>query len=209
MYNKIIFDLDGTLLNTQSGIVNALKTALSERKFKLSDDEILKKFVGPPIHESFMKYFDLTYEQAKENVCYFRKIYSENCMFDACLYDGIYDLLENLKKQNKKLAIATNKSHNNACRIIEHFKLDKYMDFYMGSDMDGKLKKSDIVLKCIEKVNSKKSDCVLIGDSSHDETGAKIAGIDFIPVSYGFGFKDRGYKNIFELKEKLLLQEHS
>lgn len=190
LYKYILFDLDGTLLDTTQGVIDAVKITITQYGFSMPSDEILKSFVGPPMQKSMAETFNLDKETALQVANDFRANYKKYSLYKAELYTDVIEMFEKLCNKGFKIAIATNKSHENAEGIIKHFGLDKYCDFYMGSDLTGKLTKADIVEKCIEVLNADKKQTVLIGDSEFDLIGAKQAGIDFLGVTYGFGFKN-------------------
>ena len=203
-YSTILFDLDGTLLNTTEGVIDAVKRTILELNLAMPAPDTLSKFVGPPMQESFEKYFYFDKEKALKAANLFRQNYKVHSLYKAELYPGVLALLRELKELNKKIAIATNKSHNNAVSIINHFGLDKYCDFVLGSDLEGKLTKTDIIKQCLNHLNSNANEAVLVGDSEYDYTGANTAGISFIPVSYGFGFRNKGCQNVEELSMLLM-----
>lgn len=190
MYKYILFDLDGTLLDTTQGVIDAVKITITQYGFSMPSDEILKSFVGPPMQKTMGEVFDLDKETALLAANDFRANYKKYSLYKAELYPNIIEMFEKLIDKGFKIAIATNKSHENAEGIIKYFGLDKYCDYYMGSDLAGKLTKADIVEKCIEMLGADKAQTVLIGDSQFDLNGAKQAGIDFVGVTYGFGFKN-------------------
>lgn len=198
MYNTVLFDLDGTIINTTTGVMKAVEITLSQLNLCLSDPKLLSKFVGPPMQSSMMKYFDMTPKQALEAANQFRANYLKHSLFDAQLYPGALKLLSGLKTAGYRIAVATNKSHDNAIAILTHFGVAEYCDFMMGSDLTGKLKKADIVLACLDALNADKEDAVLVGDSDLDAEGAEHAGIDFIAVTYGFGFQNKADLDSFQ-----------
>lgn len=212
-YKAILFDLDGTLLDTTNGVLEAVIKTIKTLNLQMPSKKIIKTFVGPPMQDSFKKYFNQDDELALKSANLFREIYKET-LFNAKLYDGVLELLNKLKENNFKIAIATNKSHDNAINILKQFKIFDYCDFAMGSDLNGKLKKSDIIKQCLDNLNINNKDSVMIGDSIIDAIGAKIVNIDFIAVTYGFGFKKNDNfddvnkvnvcKNIYELQKYLL-----
>lgn len=189
LYKYILFDLDGTILDTTQGVIDAVKITITQYGFSMPSDEILKSFVGPPMQKSMAETFNLDKETALQVANNFRANYKKYSLYKAELYPNIIEMFEKLIDKGFKIAIATNKSHENAEGIIKYFGLDKYCDYYMGSDLAGKLTKADIVEKCIEVLNADKKQTVLIGDSEFDLVGAKHVGIDFLGVTYGFGFK--------------------
>ena len=188
MYKNILFDLDGTLLDTTEGVIEAVKITINDLGLKMPDNNTLKSFVGPTMQSSFEKYFNQDKQTALINANLFRDNYKKHSLFIAKPYNRVFELLDFLKNHGYKLAVATNKSHQNAMDILEKFKIMSYLDFALGSDLDGKMTKTDIVNICIEKLNANKEETILVGDSNADFIGAKEAGIDFIAVTWGFGF---------------------
>lgn len=191
MYKAILFDLDGTLLNTTRGVISALKKTLKELALTIPPEEEIKKFVGPPMQLSIKNYYGFDSDKALEVANIFRKNYKGKYLFDADLYPNVKESLESLKSKKIKLAIATNKSHDNAVELLKKYEIDQYCDCIYGSDLDGKLQKADIIKKCLETMAVSKTKAVYIGDSIFDLKGAQKVGIDFIGVTYGFGFRSK------------------
>lgn len=200
MYKNILFDLDGTLLDTSIGVLKAVKVTILQLDLKMPSNEILQKFVGPPMQESFEKYFNLSKMEALKTANIFREIYKDS-LYEAKIYDGAIELLERLKAKNCKIAIATNKSHDNAINILRKFNILDFCDYAKGSDLEGKLTKTDIVKECLCHLKAKKEESVLIGDSIVDAKGAKESNIDFIAMLYGFGFKSNSDLNNIQYKK--------
>lgn len=188
MYRGVIFDLDGTLLDTTIGVVHAVKKTLNQSSLIKPEYIKWEQFVGPPMQDSFQKYFAMDEEKALGLANIFRGIYRKDSLFMAEVYSGVYELLALLRKNNYKIAVATNKSHENALEILNKFGIMEYCDYAKGSDLDGKLKKTDIINLCMQQLNIKYSELLCIGDSKYDLEGAKKLNIDFLAVTYGFGF---------------------
>lgn len=188
MYKGIIFDLDGTLLDTTEGVVEAVEITLSQLGLEKPKGIELKQFVGPPMQDSFQKYYCMKFDDAMKAANIFRNYYKEFSLFKAGLYNGVFELLELLKKNNYRLAVATNKSHENAVAILEKYGISQYCDFIKGSDIEGKLKKTDIINICINKLDIMSRELLYIGDSIYDLQGAQNSKLDFLGVTYGFGF---------------------
>lgn len=206
-YKAVLFDLDGTLLDTTEGVVAAVRKTIMEHHLPMPDDIALKAFVGPPMQESMRNKFGMDEEMALLVANDFRKNY-RSTLFQAKLYDGVPVLLEQLHDSGIKTAVATNKSHQNAMEILERFGINELCDFARGSDLEGRLNKKDIIDICIEVLNCKKNETVLVGDSIYDLQGADEANIDFIGVTYGFGFsrtttahKSRQYVMVDDLQQ--------
>lgn len=189
MIKKVIFDLDGTLLDTTEGILESVKFTANELGYpELSYKEILN-FIGPPIQISFKKYYECNEEKAQAAANLFRKYYKGVALLKAKPYEGIYELCERLEENQIKMAVATYKREDYALTLLKHFHFDKYCCSIHGADNNNVLKKEDIVQLCIKEIGGSSSDSVLIGDTIHDAMGAAKAGIPFIAVTYGFGFK--------------------
>lgn len=205
-YDCVIFDLDGTLLNTELGIVASLR----EMTAQLSLPPILlseySRFIGPPIEQSVKEYFTLDDGRVAQAAKAFREVYTTHYLYDAEPYDGIVDLLEKLHRADIKSAIATYKRHDYAVKVIEHFGLDKFCCPCLGSNAEG-TSKSAIIQTCLSELNADISRSVYVGDTEHDRVGAAENGIDFIGVTYGFGFKPNGTKVSVEKLTELLLME--
>ena len=191
-YKLAIFDLDGTLLDTSQGVLNAAKAVIIEKGWIMPNAEILRSFIGPPIQDSFAKHYKLTEQDAKEAAGVFRKYYKEKHLLEAISYDGIYDTFDFLISQGIKVAVATYKREDYAQKVLCHFGFDKYTELLYGSDFEGKLKKVDIIKKVIHDSNVQNyEEIVMIGDSYHDALGAEQIPVDFIGVTYGFDFRTK------------------
>ena len=190
MYKAVVFDLDGTLLDTTSGVIYAVELTIKQLGLPRPADEVLKTFVGPPMQLSFEKHFGMEKERALECANLFRANYRDHSLLIAELYPGAMEVLAYLKDKGYKIALATNKSHDNAMAILKHFGVAEFCDFMMGSDLAGKLKKADIIQKALDAIGVDAEDAVYVGDSIFDYEGAQKVGMDFIGVTYGFGFRE-------------------
>jgi len=189
MYKAVVFDLDGTLLDTTPGVIYAVKYTIESLNLPMPQEETLKEFVGPPMQLSFENKFGMNKDDALKAANLFRANYKEHSLLKAELYSDVLDVLKYLKGKKYKIAVATNKSHDNAMEILRHFGIADYCDFMMGSDLGGKLKKADIIRESLTALKVEAKDAVYIGDSMFDLEGANAVGMDFIGVTYGFGFK--------------------
>ena len=189
MMRAVIFDLDGTLLDTREGIVESARYAAKRLGFPELPYETWLTFVGPPIQQSFMTHFSCDGETAQRAADLFRDYYKTKALLKAAPYDGIYALCEKLKANGIKMAVATYKREDYALMLLRHFGFDRYCDPMHGADNNNILKKEDIVRLCLEELGIRESESVLIGDTIHDAAGARNAGIPFLAVTYGFGFR--------------------
>lgn len=192
MYTTILFDLDGTLTDPGEGITNSVAYSLKKFGIDVTDKKELYKFIGPPLVDSFMKYYGFSEEKAELAVEYYREYFRDTGIFENRIYDGIHELLAEIKASGRKIVLATSKPEEFAKRILVHFELDKYFDVAAGATMDtSRSKKSDVIKYALELCgNPDKTQTVMIGDRKHDIIGAKQNGLDSIGVLYGYGDYD-------------------
>lgn len=192
-YNIVLFDLDGTLTDSGEGIINSVIYSLKKRGITEDDREKLKCFVGPPLEESYIRYYGFNDIESKKAVEYYREYYQEKGIFENNLYNGIENLLLNLKNNGKKLILTTSKPEYYAEKIVRYFKIEKYLDGVIGSNMDGTLTdKKELIEKVLETKcsRSNKSEIVMVGDRKYDIIGAKKNEIKSIGVLYGYGTRE-------------------
>ena len=188
-YDAVVFDLDGTLLDTSEGIGRSVAYVIKTMKYPEVSDEVMRTFIGPPIQRSFARVFGLDQDEANAAADMFRARYKESDILLARPYDGIFDTIRSLSKAGVRSAVATYKRQDYAEKILVHFGFDKVCDVICGSDLEGKLTKKDIIVNAIRKLGvSDKSRAVMVGDSDNDAIGAAECGVDFIAATYGFGF---------------------
>lgn len=188
-YQNIFFDLDGTLLDPGEGITNSVMHALKYYDISVADRSELYSFIGPPLWESFEKYFGFSREKADEAVAHYREYYREKGIFENKVYDGLFQMLDELKKRGHRLYVATSKPQIFARRIIAHYGLEGYFDFVGGSELDGtRVKKGDVVAYVAQQAEGFTAEnTVMVGDREHDVFGAKENNIACIGVLYGYG----------------------
>ena len=192
MYNTVLFDLDGTLTDPGEGITKSVAYALRKYGIEVADRSELYMFIGPPLVDSFMKYYDFSQEEALKAVEYYREYFRENGIFENRVYDGVEDMLRALCASDKKIVLATSKPEEFALRIIEHFGLKKYFTVVAGASMDSsRSKKGDVIAYALSMCeDSDKNTTVMVGDREHDIIGAKENGLKSIGVLYGYGSED-------------------
>lgn len=189
VYNTVLFDLDGTLTDPAIGITNSVSCALKKWGIEVSDRSELYKFIGPPLVDSFCKYYNFSKDEAEKAVVYYREYFADKGLFENSVYDGVIEMLTELKNRGKRLIIATSKPELFSKRILEHFALDGYFDFLAGATMDSsRVKKADVIAYAMKECNIfDVSDVIMIGDREHDILGASAFGMDSIGVLYGYG----------------------
>lgn len=186
----ILFDLDGTVTNPQEGITNSVAYALEYFGIRTEDNSTLNKYIGPPLRQSFMEYAGLSEEQSHIGMIKYREYFGPKGIYENKVYEGIPELFEKLKAEDKKIILATSKPWIYAEMILEKFELKKYFDFVSGSELNGvRTNKADVIKYAIDKYNIPINNAVMIGDREHDIIGAKKNGLKTIGVLYGFGNK--------------------
>lgn len=188
----ILFDLDGTLTDSQEGITKSVAHALKYYGIEVEDRAQLNCFIGPPLVDSFMKYFGFTKEQAYEATERYREYFGVTGKFENRVYDGIPQMLQRLKDVKKTLIVATSKPELYAKQIIEHFDLAPYFKEVYGADMEGnRVNKDDVIRYALKAENiTDLQDVIMVGDREHDVIGAKKCGIEAIGVLFGFGSRE-------------------
>lgn len=182
----ILFDLDGTITDSGDGIINCALFALEHFHLPLPDRETMRAFVGPPLHETFVK-FGVPEDRADEAVAVYRERYIPTGMFENKPYPGVDELLSSLKNQGHKLLIATSKPEWMAVDILKHFGLDKYFDSICGATMDTSRTSKDAVIGYLLSKNDTAENMIMVGDTEFDVLGAAKHNIPCIGVSWGYG----------------------
>jgi phosphoglycolate phosphatase len=192
MYSVILFDLDGTLIESEKGIKNSFRYTFERLGLSEPTDEYLNNFIGPPLHSSFRDILGFAEERAAHAVEVYREYFSKKGVLENRLYDGIANLLQKLKSDGKKLIVATSKYELYALQILENLGIMQYFDFAAGSLKNGdRGTKSEVISYVLNKCGiTDLNSAVMVGDRMHDTEGAKEVGIDSIGVTFGFGTRE-------------------
>ena len=189
-YELVIFDVDGTLLDTTEGVLSAVKYTIAQFGFAPLSDAQLRRFIGPPIQNSFADAYGLKGDILQDIAMVFRNEYKEHTLLQAMPYEGIYDVFAGLQERKIKTAVATYKREDYALTLLKHFHFDSYTDIMHGADHENRLKKSDIIKLCMQESSvSDLSKVVKEGDTDNDAQGEQALGVDFLAVSFGFGYQ--------------------
>lgn len=189
---QILFDLDGTLTDPMIGITKSVQYALRAYGIQVERLEDLCPFIGPPLRDSFMKYYGFSPDQATEAIWKYREYFSVTGLYENKEYAGIKEMLAALRDEGKKLYVATSKPELFAKKILEHFQMAEYFTFIGGASMDEtRVKKGDVIGYVLEENQiTDLSQVVMVGDREHDVIGAKEAGIESVGVLYGYGSRE-------------------
>lgn len=191
-YRVVLFDLDGTLTDPKPGITRSVQYALRRLGIVVDDLERLTPFIGPPLAESFRRYYHLSDADIVRAIASYREYFGVTGLYENAVYPGIPALLETLTQQGATLAVATSKPTTYAERILTHFDLTHHFALVAGSNLDGtrtaKVEVIEHALATLPRAEQlQRAACVMIGDREHDVLGARAAGIASIAVAYGYG----------------------
>lgn len=191
-YQAVIWDIDGTLLNTEEGLVAAYQYTIEKLKLPHKTAEEIKGFIGPVPQVVFQEKFMMNSKDAQAAADIFRNRYKNFELFRAVPYAGIMEVLRKIKSAGIKQAVATNKRQDYAVDICRYFGIDDYCHPILGPDNVNTKTKSDFIKECVSRLGVEKA--VMIGDTNGDKNAAEEAESDFLGVNYGFGFKrENGY----------------
>ena len=189
-YRLIMFDLDGTIADTSEGVIHCVKYTEEKLQLRNLSEDIYKKFIGPPTGDSYSRYYGLTGEALDRAVQAHKTYAVRHGIYEATLYPGIRELLDSLTADGVTLAVVTLKLRESAEKMLKHFRLDGYFDV-VAAAAGTESKKSDLIELCLEKVGISREDAVMVGDSEYDRIGAMESMVDFLGVTYGFGFHSK------------------
>ena len=199
----IMFDMDGTLVNSGTSITNTINhVRINLGLEKMEKSYILENLNDPNVNSA--QFFYGTQEFTLQQKDLFEDYYSKNCLIELALYEGIAKLIDDLS-QEFTLAVATNANSFFAKRMLDHLEIGKYFKTILGYDSVSKPKPHpEMVNKILDKHSMKKENAQLIGDSHKDILAAKNAGVDSVLVNWGFSNHDRdAIETIEELEKKI------
>ena len=199
----ILLDLDGTITDSGEGIIKSVQYALEKLGIEERDMAVLKRYIGPPLNESFVRFHGMNEQDSLKAVAYYRERYAVKGIYENKLFEGITEVLSGLKKEGYIVALATCKPEIYVPTILKHFDIEQYFDVAVGSELEGgkRRHKDDVIEEVLRQIMKKldinesdivsvKADSIMIGDRKDDVLGAKAAGIESIGLRYGFAEKD-------------------
>lgn len=198
-YDIALFDLDGTLSESGEGILECVRMIFTEMERPMPDEEIIRSFIGPPIYDSLSR-CGFSHEDAITGTEVYRRNFVEHGIYKNKVYDGMYEVLDELKSSGVRLGVASTKWQVFTDRIIRQLSLDKYFDVIGGSNdqhkhpaPDGekpRRNKIEVMQYAIESLRRSDDDrIVMVGDTKFDADGAARVGCDFIGCLFGYGTK--------------------
>lgn len=191
-YKHILFDMDGTLVDSEGGIIESLHHTLRMLNHEELEEAQVRKFLGPPLAMSFKNNCNMDDAAAKDAVKIFRNYYSEYGVNNVILYPQIKSMLSQLAQMKVSLYIATSKPTQYAIKIAHTLGIAEYFIDIVGSNLDNtRGEKAEVIQYIIDTYHLENtSSLLMVGDKSHDLIGAKKCGIDAVGVTYGYGAVD-------------------
>ena len=166
-YQYMLFDLDGTLTDPGLGITNSVMHALRQMGAAVPERAALYPFIGPPLKDSFHRFFGFTEEQCGEAIRYYREYFKRQGIFENEVYEGVRELLAGLKKEGKTLAVATSKPEVFAIEILKHFDLFQYFDALFRRVEILRIQRIKVIPKRLDEIR-------FLNDQIFGEGGAEI-----------------------------------
>lgn len=190
-YSVVLFDVDGTLIDSAPGIGNALATTLTELGLTAPSLGALREWLGPPLPESFTNRLGLTGPVLEDALRIFRRRYEERGVLDCSPYAGVREVVGRVRRAGIGTATATSKVESHARLILTHFGVAEDLDVIAGASADERRSaKADIVedaLRGLAQLGADISRPVLVGDRHHDVLGAAAHGVPTIMATWGYG----------------------
>lgn len=189
-YKYILFDLDGTIVDSRMGLRNGIMYSLEKTvKMQYLRQDKLNNCFGAPLWHAYTEYFGMSKEDADAAVKEYERYYLLKGMFESKLFPGIGETLEKLYLMGKIMVIITNGYGGNALKVMNYFGLAKYFTDIRGlGSLGADETKADVIQRWMKDRNIEdKSQVVMIGDRYFDIHAATACGIDSIGVLYGYG----------------------
>lgn len=187
-FEYILFDLDGTLIDSKRGIVKCIRYALDKKNIPYTDD-LLDKMIGPPFRVSMHDFLGLEMPIIEQLISLYRGIYEVEGWKNCALYEGVENMLKTLHGEGKRLAVATSKPIKFTNMIVDGFNLRQYFDFVGGASSDASREaKCDVIQACLDSLNvDDRSKVLMVGDRLYDIEGAHQRGVKCAAILYGYG----------------------
>ncbi len=189
-FDPILFDLDGTLTDSQAGITRSIQYALAQYGIVAADPAALAHMIGPPLHEGFQEHFGFSVAESHVAVARYREYYADTGIYENLVYEEMPELLAELRQQHT-LLVATSKPTVYAERILAHFDLARYFTVVVGAFLDNtRTDKATVIYDALQAAGMTADHAVMVGDRAHDVVGAHANGVASIAVTYGYGTLD-------------------
>lgn len=187
----LLFDFDGTIADSSEGVFSGVLYALRSMGRPLPDGATLRKFIGPPLMESFQVQSGLTEDEAVQALALYREEYSVSGIKKCRLYDGVEALLRRLKADGFSVAVATSKPEPYTRTILHDLGIDDVFTFIAGAEFSGtRTDKPAVIGYALRSLGVMPKDALMIGDRHHDVDGAHAFGMKCVGILWGFGSRE-------------------
>lgn len=197
-YDYVIFDFDGTVADTGEGILKSLQYSFEQMGREVPDMSDLKRFIGPPVYYSYTHFYGVSEEEVEEYIRKYRERYKEKGIYECRIYDGMKELLQELKSRGVKVGIASSKPEHLIYSVADFLDITSMFDVIVGvkSDNSRHSTKKDIILEAMEMLGAADKEKVLmVGDRCFDIDGAAEAGVKSCGAIWGYGNKEEFLKH--------------
>lgn len=190
-YSCILFDMDGTLVDSYEGIFHAYEWSLKQMGREFGGEAFVRRAIGAPLLWAFESLCGMERAEAERAAAEYRAYYARKGKRQVRVYAGMKEALRQLREGGLFLAAATLKKEGFAREILEEQGLLPYFGAVCGMDENDSLTKADLIRRGTQAAGCKREETILVGDSAFDAHGANEAGIPLLAVTYGFGFRSR------------------
>jgi phosphoglycolate phosphatase len=188
-YRSVLFDLDGTLVDSRQGILNGFKHAMTKLLGESWDGRLPEDYIGPPLRATFMDFYGMSAAQTEEAVRLYREYYRPKGIYECAVYPHVKELLEGIRSAGAGVWLATSKARVFAETVLEHTGLMRFFAGVAGSELDGTMdKKTEVIRHLLDTMMPPGGlPALMVGDRWHDAKGAQDCSMDFAAALWGFG----------------------
>lgn len=189
--DTILFDLDGTLIDSEEGVINSLLYSMEYMGYTPGSRESLRVFLGPPLEIMMADYCGFSPEDTQKAVRKFRERYAEKGVLENRLYEGMALALKRLKEAGKTLCVATSKPEPFARKILEKHGVASYFTEIAGASLDGRIStKAQVLEELFSRLGGVRPGTIMVGDRRYDVEGAAAFGLPTLGVTFGYGTEE-------------------
>ena len=192
-YDYVIFDFDGTVVDTGEGILKSLQYSFREMGREVPSADELKKFIGPPIHYSYTTYYGVSEAEVGMYIKKYRERYRAKGIYECALYKGFPEVLDSLHKNGVKVAIASSKPESLIYDVADFLGITEKFDAIVGVRLDDSnhSSKTGLILEAMKKSGAvDRNRALMVGDRCYDIDGAAGAGVKSCGVLWGYGSRE-------------------
>jgi len=183
----ILFDLDGTLIDSASGIIDCLRFALKTLRVTIPDEAALRTWIGPPLRSSFATVVE-GHEQVERAVALYHQHLDAVGWRNCTVFPGIDEVISELHADGHLLGIATAQIERHARRVIQELAFGDCLSEIVGATEDGqRTRKHELIDEAMRRLGAAREQCWMVGDRAVDIDGARACGIGSVGVLWGLG----------------------